>query len=358
MCTEVLADEGRQRHRKAGDGKEGKALELGIGAAARHGVRAEGVDVALDDDVRKGNDGILHTGGQAEVNNLLEHGQMEANFAQAHAVDRVIVAQAEDAQAEAHELRDACGQRGGPDAPMEHTDKQQVERDVHKRRQDQVIQRVAAVSHGLQDADAEVIHDDGYGARKIHPEIVDGVRQHVRIRLHEAQQLRRERHAEHRQHDARRQAEGQRRMDGRLEFLVVLRAVVACDDDARADGDAVEKADEQEDQTAGGADGSIGVLIQEAADDKGVSCVVELLENVSEQDRQGKKQHAAPDRAGGQRMLHLRLLFFSEILFRHRRSVPQSCLRTGNRGEGKNERKPSGSPFSFHHSPQRQKNAK
>ena len=50
-------------------------------------------------------------------------------------------------------------------------------------------------------------------------------------------------------------------MDGRLEFLVVLRAVIACDDDARADGDAVEKADEQEDQTAGGADGSIGVLI-------------------------------------------------------------------------------------------------
>ena len=66
-------------------------------------------------------------------------------------------------------------------------------------------------------------------------------------------------------------------MDGRLEFLVVLRAVVACDDDARADGDAVEKADEQEDQTAGGADGGIGVLIQEAADDKGVSCVVELF---------------------------------------------------------------------------------
>ena len=38
MCTEVLADEGRQRHREAGDGKEGKALELGIGAAARHGA--------------------------------------------------------------------------------------------------------------------------------------------------------------------------------------------------------------------------------------------------------------------------------------------------------------------------------
>ena len=110
-------------------------------------------------------------------------------------------------------------------------------------------------------------------------------------------------------------------------------AVVACDDDARADGDAVEKADEQEDQTAGGADGGIGVLIQKAADDKGVSCVVELLENVSEQDGQGKKQHAAPDRAGGQRMLHLRLLFFSEILLRHGRSVPQSCLRTGNRGK-------------------------
>lgn len=51
----------------------------------------------------------------------------------------------------------------------------------------------------------------------------------------------------------------------------------------------VEKADEQEDQTAGGADGSIGVLIQEAADDKSVSCVVELLENVSEQDGAGQK---------------------------------------------------------------------
>ena len=135
MCTEVLADEGRQRHREAGDGKEGKALELGIGAAARHGVRAEGVDVALHDDVCKGDDGILHAGGQAEVDNLLEHRQMEANFAQAHTVDRVIVAQAEDAKAEAHELRNTRGQCGRPDPPMEHTDKQQVERDVHKGRQ-------------------------------------------------------------------------------------------------------------------------------------------------------------------------------------------------------------------------------
>ena len=70
MRTEVLADEGRQRHREAGDGKEGKALELGIGAAARHGVRAKGVDVALHDDVCKGDDGILHTRRQAEADDI------------------------------------------------------------------------------------------------------------------------------------------------------------------------------------------------------------------------------------------------------------------------------------------------
>ncbi len=74
------------------------------------------------------------------------------------------------------------------------------------------------------------------------------------VRPHEAEQLRREPHADH----------GQQRSADRPKasgvWTVVWSfslscAVVACDDDARADGDAVEKTDDQEDQTTGGADG-------------------------------------------------------------------------------------------------------
>ena len=69
--AEVLTDEGRERHGEGGYGKKYEAFDLGVGAAARHGVRAEGVDVALNDNVCDGNYGVLDSGGNTLVHNFL-----------------------------------------------------------------------------------------------------------------------------------------------------------------------------------------------------------------------------------------------------------------------------------------------
>ena len=68
--SQVLAHEGGQGHGEAGDGQKGKALHLGVGATASHGGVAKAVDVGLDHQVGKGDDGILHARGQAEADDI------------------------------------------------------------------------------------------------------------------------------------------------------------------------------------------------------------------------------------------------------------------------------------------------
>ncbi len=82
FCPKILADKGGQRKGKTGDGKEAESFYLGIGAAAGNCHLAEFVNVGLDDDIGKGDDGILKTGGQSVCNDLAEHGQVKPDGAQ------------------------------------------------------------------------------------------------------------------------------------------------------------------------------------------------------------------------------------------------------------------------------------
>ncbi len=82
FCTKILADKGGQRKGKTGDGKEAESFYLGIGAAAGNCHLAEFVNVGLDDDIGKGDDGILKAGGQSVCYDLAEHGQVKSNGAQ------------------------------------------------------------------------------------------------------------------------------------------------------------------------------------------------------------------------------------------------------------------------------------
>lgn len=73
--SQVLSHKGGQGHGKAGNGQEGKALHLGVGAAACHSGGSKGVDVGLHHQVGKGDDGVLHAGGQAEANTFFRVGK-------------------------------------------------------------------------------------------------------------------------------------------------------------------------------------------------------------------------------------------------------------------------------------------
>lgn len=301
LCAEVLADEGGQRHREAGDGQEAEALDAAVRAAARHGRRAELVDVALHDDVADGDDAVLQTGGQAVLQNFEERAPVKADFPQADAVRAFAAHQAEQAKRHAHQLGNGRRRGGGPYAHVEHADKEQVEHDVDEGRNHQVLQRVATVADGLQNAHADVIEHESQRAGEIGAEIADGIGQNRLRRIHQPQHHRGERDADNRQQRARDEAEGQQRVDGLLYAVVILRAEIARDDDARAHRDAVDQTDHQEDQVTGGADGGQRLAAQKIADDQGIRRVIELLKQVAQKQREREGDQRLRDRAFGER---------------------------------------------------------
>ena len=73
FCPQVLADKGSTGHIKACDGQERKTFNLRMGAVSRHCQLSEGIDLGLDDDIGKGDDGILHPRRKSVMDDFLQH---------------------------------------------------------------------------------------------------------------------------------------------------------------------------------------------------------------------------------------------------------------------------------------------
>jgi len=292
--TEVLPDKSRQRHGEAGNRQEREALQLGVRAVGRHGDLAEGIDVGLDNDVCKADDGVLHAGRQAVADDLTEHFAVDMQLFQLDLIDRTLLHQMDHAQDHADGLRDRRGDGSRPHAPMERADKQQIEHNIGKGRNDQIIERPLAVTEGVHDALAHIVHDDGQDANEVIPEVCDRVRQDLRRGAHPAQERRRQPHAHHRQNHAADQAQHHVRMDGSGHAVIVTRAKIAGDGHACAHGQAGKEADEQEDQRAGRTDGRQRLISQKPADDQRVRRIVKLLEHLTEEYRHGKLYDQLP----------------------------------------------------------------
>ena len=156
---------------------------------------------------------------------------------------------------------------------------------------------MTAVAHGLEDAHGNIIEEYRQAAVEIRPEVGDGVGQHIRRRTHPPQQLGCQHHAHHRQDQAAGDAEGQTGVDGQLEIFPVPSAVVLGDQHARAQGGALQEADNHKDQIGRGTDGGQGLLADKVADDQGVGGVVELLEQIAQEDGDGEGHQPLPDGA-------------------------------------------------------------
>ena len=292
--AEVLAGVGGQSHGKAGDRQEGEALQLGIRAVSRHGQLAEGVDIALHDDVCQADDRVLHAGGQAVSHHLLQHLPVEAQLAPAEGIGHPFSAQMDQAEHHADGLGDRRGDCCRPYAPVKDRDEEQVERDVDEGREDQVVERTAAVAEGVHDALAGVVEHDGQHACKIVAEIGDGVRQNLRVGSHPAQDRRGKDNAEACQQNTAANADENIRVDGTGNAVVVAGAEIARNGDARAHGHAHKEADEQENQRPGGADGCQRLVAEEAADDQRICRIVKLLKNLAEQHGNCKRHDQPP----------------------------------------------------------------
>ena len=294
-CAQILPHKGGQRHRKAVDGQEAKALHLGIGAVARHGGLAEGVDIGLHDHVGKGNDGILHAGGKADPDHLDQDPFVKADLPQPQTVVFLRPQQLDQAQQSADHLGNDRGQGGAAYPCMERRDKRQVQHQIDHRGDDQVVQRMAAVPHRLQNPHEDVIHHKTQGAGKIDLEIGHSFLNNTVGGVHPKYDLGREQYARQRHQNPRHQAERHRGMDGPAEIPRIIGAEILGYDHAGAGGNAAEEANQHKNQAAGRTDSRQRTAPQEISHDQRIHRIVHLLEQIPQQERQRKKRNPLPD---------------------------------------------------------------
>ena len=231
--TEVLADERGDRHVEADDGQEGKALYLAVGAVCCGGVFAEGVYLCLHDGVCEGYDGVLHTGGQAVAEDLKQHSFVYAKLFELDGVDLILHEQMTQTQHDACRLRQHGCDRRRPHAPAEACNEEDVERNVQKRGEYQIVQGALAVTEGAHDASAGVVHYHGEAAEEEVAEVFDSLRQNIGVGFHPHEEGGGQENAHEGQHDAAQERKHDVRMYRTGNFIVVLCAEVLRHDDAR-----------------------------------------------------------------------------------------------------------------------------
>ena len=176
--------------------------------------------------------------------------------------------------------------------------KKQVEHNVDARRHDQINQRVAAVTDGLQDADENVIHDKAERTCKIRTEILDGLRQDIGRCSHQHQNFRCQVHTDHSQGKS--PAARPKATVVWIAFcrsFLVFRSVIPRNHDTGTHRDTIDEADHQKDQIARRADCRQRVASKKISHDQGVCRVVQLLKQISEKQRDGKQDDLPGDTA-------------------------------------------------------------
>lgn len=146
FCAKVLADEGGQSHGKAGHWKEGEALTFSVRTAACHGYFAECIDVGLYKNVGNGNDGVLKTSRNTILDNLSLHRAVEMDTLDLQPVFFFCSGQMDQTENGACKLEDGGCQRCGTDSHAKICDKEDVQYHINAGRNDQIHQRMAAVT--------------------------------------------------------------------------------------------------------------------------------------------------------------------------------------------------------------------
>ena len=236
-----------------------------------------------------------------------QHGAVQADFFRLHPVNGVGADQTDEAQHRADRLRDHRRQRRTVHAHVEHGHEQKVQHHVGDGGNNEVIQRMPAVAHGLQNAGGGVVQGNEHHAGEIDAEVQRRIGKDAVRRADPPKQGGGHGHAHHGQHHARQQAEGHGGVDGGVHLLMLLRAEVAGNDHARAGEQAAEQAHQQENDMAGGTYRGQRVAAQKVAHDQRVHNVIKLLKQVSPKNRKGETHDLPADGAAGHERYALRM---------------------------------------------------
>ena len=155
---------------------------------SRDRISPESIDIALDHDITDTDHRILNPGRQPLSDCLQQNILVEKRFTtkyssfprvqrakqpfqvQAHGLI-LLPAHPHQTQHHTQPLGDHRGHRRAACTPVEHRHKKQIQRHVHQRGKDQIIQRMQTVSQRLHDGHADVIENYSRHAGKINAEI-------------------------------------------------------------------------------------------------------------------------------------------------------------------------------------------
>jgi len=235
---------------------------------------------------------------------------MEAHFLQLQLVGGIDAQQMHTAQQCADTLGDGGCHGGSAHTPVENRDKQQIQHHIDTGGENQVVQRVLTVAHGMENAHKNIVQDAEHSTAEIEPEIGNRLGKNLLRGAHPAQNGGAECNTKNGQKDTGGETEGYICMDGLAHAFKILCAEVTGDNGTRAHGHTVEKADHHKDQTAGGTDGGKGILADEIAYAPGVEGIIKLLEQIAHQDGKRKEDNLFPNRTFRQGVAVVHLLHF------------------------------------------------
>ena len=170
----------------------------------------------------------------------------------------------------------------------EGADEEEVKTDIDESGNDEENEGHDGISDGTHKGGGDVIaHCNGHSCED-DADIAAGGGEDIVADVYEAKEGVEEDEAKNGKHGGGSEAEGKRSGDGLLDLFLILCAEEAGCYEAKAGGEAVEEADDGAVEGGGRADGGVGLLAQELADDAGIGEVIELLEEVSEEEGDGE----------------------------------------------------------------------
>ena len=193
----------------------------------------------------------METGRHTVSDNLAKHSAVESDFADIKTVLLFRPQQMDQTENRTCELGNSCRKRRCADSHAKTCDKKEVQHNIDARGYDQINQRMAAVSYGLQDTDKNVIHYKAERTGKVGSEICNRLRQNIGRRSHQYQNFRCQVHAGHRQDQTGCQAECHSRVDRLLQFFVIFLPIISRNHDTGTHGNAINKAHHQKNQISG-----------------------------------------------------------------------------------------------------------
>ena len=288
--TVVLRGEGRDGQPEGEKRHGGDAFQLRGGRHGGHVGWPEFVQDGLQDDDADGGHRELQRHGQRQPQHVLVEREVPTPVLSLKLENRELPDDVDQAEQGGDALRNDCRPRRAAAALLKAENEPVVETDVQKAGDDQEDDGGDAVAKGADNVGNQAVADQRERSREHDEHVVVGHLVDFVRRVHHAQDERRAQAADDGGHRAEDEGDDDGDGHGMAHVVIVLRAEPLRRDDGQAGCQPEEEAEHEKHDAACAADGRQGAVAKRPPDDRRVRHVVELLEDVADQQGNGKPQ--------------------------------------------------------------------